>query len=211
MLGGFGGSACWGWRVLCWGQPGGVRAHDIEVPTLPEPVAIEVDPAKTALLVLDISLSNRPARPACVASLPSIKDLLGRAHAAGMRVVQMTSGAAIMPEIAPVEGELIATFGGDKFYRTDLAAIWESAGVDTAIVVGTSANVAVMYMAYALNVRGYTVAVAEDGISSNTDFQTFYAKAQILNSNPQNEPLRGGAGTSTRSDLITIRLQELAG
>jgi nicotinamidase-related amidase len=126
-----------------------------------------------------------------------------------MTVIQTTTGAAIMPAVAPLDGELIMTFNGDKFSRTNLDEMLKNAGVDTVLVAGSSSNVAVMITAYALNTRGYTVGVLEDGLSANTPFHTFYAEYQVLTTgNPDNEPLRKGQSTLTRTDLVTITQPE---
>src|SRR5437016_2090293 len=132
-----------GLALLLTGVPA-ATAQEIQIPTLPDPVAIEVDPATTAFLVMDISMSNCPVRPSCLESLGPIAGFLDRARASGMKVIQTTTGATIMPDVAPVDGELIMTFNGDKFNRTNLEDILRNAGVDTVIVVGSASNVAVM-------------------------------------------------------------------
>ena len=61
-----------------------------------------------------------------------------------------------------------------------------------------------MNTSFAANQRGYTVAVAEDGISADTDFQVFYARYHLLLQNLDNTPLRSRAVTLTRTDLVTF-------
>jgi nicotinamidase-related amidase len=126
-----------------------------------------------------------------------------------MMVVQTTTGTGtVLPEVAPLDGEQIVTAGADKFVRTNLADALQDAGVDSVVMVGTAANGAVLYTSFGSSIRGYTVLVAEDGISSTTDFQTFYSKYQMLNQpgfpNATNEPARKGAVTLTRTDWVTI-------
>ena len=52
------------------------------------------------------------------------------------------------------------------------------------------------------------MAVAEDGISSGADFDTFLAEYQLLNqpgfANATNDPLKANAATLTRSDLVSF-------
>jgi len=76
------------------------------------------------------------------------------------------------------------------------------------VIVGSAANGAVLYTAFGANLRGYTVVVAVDGISSGPDFDTFLAEYQLLNqpgfANPTNEQLRPNAVTLSRSDLISF-------
>jgi nicotinamidase-related amidase len=66
----------------------------------------------------------------------------------------------------------------------------------------------VMYTATAAAQRGYTVVVAEDGISAATDIATTVALWQLLHgpgANPQNMPLQAKAVTLSRTDLITYK------
>jgi nicotinamidase-related amidase len=178
-------------------------------PVLPDVTPIAVDPTTTAFLVLDINSAVCPSRPACVASVPSISRMLGRARAAGMFVgFSSTAGAEVLPDVAPRDGEPVVTARADKFFNTTLDQILKDHGVQTVLLVGAAANGAVLYTSFGANERGYTVAIATDGISSGTDFDTYLAQYQILNqpgfSNPTNDPLHANAATLTRSDLISF-------
>jgi nicotinamidase-related amidase len=188
-------------------MPVGATAQ-VELPQIPDPVPVELPIATTAFLVLDIQESNCGRRPACIASLPSIAALLEQARAANVLVVYTGSPATILPEVAPLGHEPIPmTMGGDKFYNSNLDEILSSAGITTLLLVGTTAVNAVVNTAFAATQRGYTVVVAEDGISSDTDFQTFYARHHLLLQNLQNVPLTPRAGTLTRTDMITFTVE----
>ena len=84
----------------------------------------------------------------------------------------------------------------------------KSKGIKTAVIVGVSANGAVLYTAFEANLRGYTVVVAADGISADP-FPLFLTQYQVLNQpgfpNPNNTPLAENRVTLNRSDLITFR------
>lgn len=139
-----------------------------EWPTIPEPVAVELDPATTAFLVLDINTASCRPRPPCVASLPAIASFLGRAREAGVPIVYANStvpGATIVSEVAPQADEPVVIAPSDKFFGTDLQAILDARGTRTAVIVGTAANGAVLYTSFSATIRGYTVVVAEDGIA----------------------------------------------
>jgi len=182
-----------------------------EWPTIPDPVAVELDPATTAFLILDINSAVCVPRPACVASVPAIASLLERARSAGVPIVYSNStapGATILPEVAPQADEPVVTTRADKFYGTDLQALLDARGTRTTIIVGTASNGAVLYTTFGAGLRGYTAVVAEDGISG-TDFATFLTRWQVLNQpgidNPENRPLAEGRVTLSRTDLITFR------
>ena len=184
--------------------PSGASAQ-VDLPRIPDPVPVELPVATTAFLVLDIQDSNCLRRPACVESLPAMANLLERARQAKVLVVYTGTPASILPEVAPREGEPIpATSGGDKFYNSDLDQILKDAGITTLLLVGTTAVNAVVNTAFAATQRGYTVVVAEDGISADNDFQVFYARYHLLLQNLQNVPLTPRAATLTRMDMVTF-------
>jgi nicotinamidase-related amidase len=192
-------------------MPGAALAQTTppEAPVLPDVTPIAVDPTTTAFLVLDINSAVCPSRPACVASVPSISRMLSRARAAGMFVgFSSTAGAEVLPDVAPRDSEPVVTARADKFFNTTLDQILKDHGIQTVVLVGAAANGAVLYTSFGANERGYTVAVATDGISSGPDFDTYLAEYQILNqpgfSNPTNDPLHANAATLTRSDLISF-------
>lgn len=75
--------------------------------------------------------------------------------------------------------------------------------------MGTSANGAVLYSSYHANLLGFTVVVAEDGISGIAPFDAFLTRYQLLHqpglSNNANTPLAEKKVTLSRSDLITFK------
>jgi nicotinamidase-related amidase len=160
-------------------------------------VPVAVNPSTTALLALDFSHSNCSPGPACAASLPAVAAFIDRARQAGVAVVHSSGGSAPMvPEIVALAEEPIVSSGPDKFFRTALDQILKDRGIETTIIVGTAANGAALYTAFGAAQRGYTVVVAEDGISSATDFATFITRWQLLNgpgtTNAENKPLEKG-------------------
>jgi len=184
--------------------PMGASAQ-VDLPRIPDPVPVELPVATTAFLVLDIQDTNCGRRPACIASLPGMAALLQRARDANVLVIYTGTGASILPEVAPRGDEPFpATMGGDKFYNSNLDQILKDAGVTTLLLVGTTAVNAVVNTAFAAAARGYTVVVAEDGISSDNDFQTFYARYHLLLQNLENVPLRPRAATLTRMELVSF-------
>ena len=182
------------------------------MPNIPAPAAVSLDPATTAFLLLDINSTVCAPRPGCMATVPTIAAFLDRARQANIFVVYSNTtapGTTIMPEVAPRADDPMVTSSADKFFNTQLDDILRDRGIRTAIVVGTAANGAVLYTSFGANTRGYTVVVAEDGISAPDDFAVLLTRYQLLNQpgfgNPDNEMLRERAVTLSRTDLISFQ------
>lgn len=181
----------------------------MQLPELPAPAPVTLDPTTTAVLVLDVSDASTKQVPACLESVPAVKHLLDAARGAGARVVFSLGRAAeqkVHAELEPRADEPVVRTSADKFFNTDLAE--RLAGVATAVVVGTAANGAVLYTSFGACARGLSVVVPEDGISSRDPFATWVARYQLLNqpgfTNAQNQALAPKAVTLSRTDLITF-------
>ena len=76
-----------------------------KTPPPPELKEVTIDPATTALLLLDIMKENCGVRPRCPDTVPKIKALMGRARAAGALVAYTLPGGGeiIDPGIAKDE------------------------------------------------------------------------------------------------------------
>lgn len=179
----------------------------IEIPQLPAAVPVRLDPSQTALLVLDLSDKLCGENPDCLGTIPAVAGLLRRAREAGALVVHslvVSADHTPLPEVAPLAGEATVRTTADKFFRTDLES--RLAGKRYAIVVGTQANGAVMYTAFAACARGMTVVVPEDAVSSRVQAGTDLARYQLLYQpglrNPENKPLENKAVTLSTCDLI---------
>ena len=87
----------------------------------------------------------------------------------------------------------------DKFYNTDLEEILRTRGVETVIVVGTSAHGAVLHTATGAALRGLRVVVPVDGLSAGEAYAEQYTCWHLAN----------GPGTRrqaalTRMDMIAF-------
>ena len=177
----------------------------VEAPPPPELKAVSVDPRSTALLILDIQKGNcsRDRRPRCVASLPRIQDLLTKARDKGMAVVySLTSSATpadIREEVAPAASEPVVASGVDKFFRTELEDILKGKGIQTVIIVGTSAHGAVLNTATGAALRGFSVIVPVDGMSATQPYAEQYTAWHLANG-----PGTRRRTTLTRTDLVTF-------
>lgn len=173
------------------------------VPAPPPPTLkqVTVDPKTTALLMLDFMSQNCGKRPACVASLPTMKKLLANARAAKAPVIYSiianSTTANVMPDVAPLGGEPWVQAGPDKFINTDLARILKDKGIQTVIVTGTASNGAVLFTAAGAAFRGMNVIVPVDGMSAAdpyAELTTAYTFASA--------PSVSTKSTLTRSDMI---------
>lgn len=182
------------------------------LPKIPASVAVSLDPKTTAVLVLDITSAVCSPRKSCVASLPAIASLLKKARDAQAPVVYSdtpTAGSTILPEVAPQSGDPKVTGRADKFFGTNLDEILKQKGIKTTVIVGSASNGAVLYTAFGANLRGYTVVVAEDGMSTDDAFAQLLTRYQLLNqpgfTNPENKPLEATRVTLSKTDLITFK------
>jgi nicotinamidase-related amidase len=185
---------------------------NVQMPSIPDPVAVSVDASTTAFLALDFNVPICGANPVCVATLPAVSAGITAARAAGALVVYSTTGAgnpaAIVPDVMQSPSDPVVVSGADKFYNTDLDDILKQHGISTVIVTGTVTNGAVLFTAFSATTRGYTAVIAEDGVSSRSDFATEASEWQALNGpggNAQNMPLQAKATTLSRTDLISYK------
>jgi nicotinamidase-related amidase len=182
------------------------------IPTIPAAVAVEVPVKGAALLVLDITSAICPPRPSCVASVPKIANLVKKARDAKVPVIYSltaTAGSTVQAEIAPQPGDASVTGRADKFFGTSLEQILKDKAIENAVVVGSAANGAVLYTVFGLNLRGFTVVVAQDGISAEPEFPITLTRWQLLNepgfANADNKPLAKGFVTLSTTELITFK------
>ncbi len=180
---------------------------------VPDPVAVSADAGTTAILAIDFLQSNCAPTPSCVASLSAVAASLSVARAANVVVVYSVHPGddnKILPEVAPMPDDpIFVAVPGDKFFNSNLDDILKQAGITTLLITGTSSNSGVLYTAAGAIQRGYTVVVAEDGISAATDLATSVALWQLLNGpgrNMQNVPLQTKAVTLSRTDLISYTI-----
>ncbi len=175
----------------------------VKAPAPIELKTVKVDPRTTAFLVLDLvkQTCNAERRPRCLASLPKVEKFLAEARAKGMPVVHSitpaTTPADITPQAAPREGEPIVSTMANKFIRTDLDKILKDKGVTTVIVVGTTAQGAVLFTASEAAFLGYKVIVPVDGASA----ESTYAE-QVTAWTLATAPGVGQNTTMTRFDMI---------
>jgi nicotinamidase-related amidase len=184
----------------------------LQMPALPDPVRVTVDPKTTALLVLDYVEPICSSQPKCKGQmLPAMTPFMARVRKAGMVVAYGTREQNMsqwLPEVAPAAGDIkIVNTAQDRFYNTDLDKALKTKGIKTIIVVGWKVSGSVAYTSVGATLRGYTVVIPVDTTMAATDYETEIGFYQILNQgngNPKNEPLKANAPTLTRTEMITF-------
>lgn len=177
-----------------------------KVPTPPAPTLkpVKIEAGSTALLVLDLVNAgcNNERRPRCVQSIPKVEKLLADARAHKVAVIYSLTSATkvqdILPQVAPKAGEPSVTSSVDKFMNTDLEKILKDKGIKTVIVVGTTAEGAVLYTASGAALRGFNVIVPVEGSTAGSLYGEA-ATAWIL----ANAPGVGAKMTLTKMDMIS--------
>lgn len=135
----------------------------VQAPPAPELQQVTVDPAKTALLLMDFG-ANCSREPRCTADIPHLKMLLDQARSHNVFVVYSGASASMtmLSDIAPKAGEPIVVGFGDRFYNTNLEEILKQHGISTVIACGTVANGVELFTAAGATQRGFHVIVPVD-------------------------------------------------
>ena len=113
----------------------------LQMPAMPDPARVTLNPKTTALIVLDYVEDICAAQPICKSQmLPAMIPFLQRVREAGLVVAYGTRAqnmAHWLKEVAPVEGDLkIVSTAQDRFHNTDLDKLLKAKGITTLIMVG---------------------------------------------------------------------------
>jgi nicotinamidase-related amidase len=194
------------------GRAAGKPMVTLQMPALPDPVPVTLNPKTTALLVFDYVEPICASQPKCKNEmLPTATAFMARARKAGMVVAYGTLEDNIskwMPEVAPQPGDIkiICTIQ-DRFYNTDLDKDLKAKGITTTIMIGWKVSGSLAYSSVGAAVRGYTVVVPVDTTGAPTDYEQvigFYNILNQRNGNMTNQPLKPSAPTLSRTDIITF-------
>lgn len=185
----------------------------LQMPSPPDPVAVALDPATTALLIFDIVDPICTRQPNCTGKMvPAIASLLARARQAGVTIGYGTRPPTMskwFPEVLPAAGDIkIESQAQDRFFKTDLDQMLKAKGITTLILTGWKVSGSVTYTSVGATLRGYTVVVPIDASLDGTDYEIAIGRYQILHqhsANAENEPLKNRASTLSRTDLITFK------
>ena len=153
-----------------------------KLPPPPALKAVTLNPAETALLVMDFTRQtcSMERRPRCAASVPKVQKLVALARAKGALVIYSvavagSTAADILKDLTPAAGELVLPpLGPDKFIASDLEKILKGKGIKTVVALGTQAQTSVLHTGAAAALRGFKVVVPVDGMSSDDVFPELY-------------------------------------
>jgi nicotinamidase-related amidase len=185
----------------------------LQMPATPEPARVTLNPRTTALMVLDYVEDICNSQPSCKGKmLPAMTPFMDRARKAGLTVAYGTREQNMthwLKEVAPAANDIkIVNVAQDRFYNTDLDRQLKAKGITTIIMVGWKISGSVTYTSVGAMAREYTVVIPVDTTSAASDYETtigFYNVQNSGNANLANEPLKKGAVTLTRTDLITFQ------
>lgn len=180
-------------------------AKTVEVPEYRIEERVELEAARTALVVVDmqhdfVDEDGALPVPGAGATVPEIRRLLGWAREGGAAVCytqdthregdpeweiwgrhaeEGTGGWEIVEELAPRGDEpVFRKVRYDGFYGTGLDHHLRLRGIDTLIVCGTVANICVHYTAASAGLRWYRVIHPVDALSALTEFDMEVALRQ---------------------------------
>lgn len=199
------------------GTPAGRAASrpllTLQMPALPDPVRVSLNPATTALMVLDYVEPICNAQPKCKGEmLPAMTPFFAQVRKAGLTVAYGTREQNMskwLPQVAPVPGDIkIVNTAQDRFYNTDLDKELKAKGITTIIMVGWKVSGSVTYTSVGAMAHGYTVVIPMDTTAAGSDYETTIGFYNVLNSgtaNLANQPLKPKATTLSRTDLITFQ------
>jgi nicotinamidase-related amidase len=185
----------------------------VQMPATPQPVAVAVKAATTAVLVSDMIDPTCKSQPKCTGTMvPAIAALLAQARKAGAMVVHVTragSAAKFLPETGPAPGDpVLPSFAQDRFYNSKLDETLKAKGITTLVLTGWKISGSVLYTSIGATLRDYTVVIPKDASLAAPDYEEAIGIFQILNqnsANAANEPLKPKASTLSRTDMITFQ------
>lgn len=185
----------------------------LQMPAIPEPARVTIDPKSTALVVLDYVEDICSRQPNCKNKMvPAMTPFMERVRKAGLTVAYGTRAqnqTMWLKEVAPAANDIrVNNTAQDRFYNTDLDKELKAKGIKTLIIVGWKISGSVTYTSVGAMARDYTVVIPVDTTAAATDYETTIGFYNVLNSgnaNLKNEPLKSKSVTLSRTDMITFQ------
>ena len=153
-----------------------------------EPKPVTINPEKSALLVLELSEFCADPEYFAAPLVPGVTKLLEKARAAGVLIVftvphpwkglphgKVYSGFKRRPSEA-----VFFPPAFDKFSSGELQSLLSLYDIDTLVITGCKANMAILYTASrAVTEYNYKVVIPVDGIAVLTDYEKEYTLYQF--------------------------------
>jgi nicotinamidase-related amidase len=179
----------------------------VEVPPAPEPQAVTLKAATTALIIMDMNQIACMRNPRCAVTVPVIKRLAEAGRAAGAMFWFSLPGSdskpsdMLDPSFIPRDGEWERIGGPDKFRGSNLEEKLKARKIEAAIICGHSFQGVGLNTGSALALRGYRVIVPVDCLASNNPYPTYMEQYSVW------QLYQGGNGvashvTITRSSMV---------
>jgi nicotinamidase-related amidase len=154
----------------------------------PEPQPIALDPASTAVAVLDLTAKCDDPKQVCSIIIPGVGAMLDRARAVNVPIIM--TGTILekgKPEGKPAAGlgrretePFLFPDSFDKFYDDEFSAFFRSHPVKSVVMVGSSTHICIMYTATAAaRQHGYEVVIPVDGVNTANQYEHDYALHQL--------------------------------
>jgi nicotinamidase-related amidase len=178
--------------------------NEVKAPPAPELKTVQVDPQKTALLVMDFNealCSSGGAVPRCAEAIPKVKELLEKARAHHMLVVftGYPHMKPIVKALARMHDEPMVVGHANKFEGTDLNKMLKDHGITTVITTGVVGNGAVLFTAFGAAGNGYKVIVPVDTMPGPSPYAEQSSIWGVMN-----DPGLGNATTVTSVGKISF-------
>jgi len=159
-----------------------------EGPNRPQAKPVTLEGKTTAILVLDLSARCHDPKEVCSKLIAGVGEFLERARAASVPIIHTVSSSAKGTPLAEVAAPLkrraaepvIYPDGFDKFIGGEIQDFLKARGIKGVVIVGASANVAVLYTATtAARIYRYNVTIPMDGVISRSHYEQEYTFHQF--------------------------------
>src|ERR1700686_2836402 len=142
----------------------------LQMPAIPDPARVTLDPKTTALMVLDYVEPICNAQASCKGKmLPAMTPFMERVRKAGLTVAYGTREQNMskwLKEVAPTPSDIkVINTAQDRFYNTDLDKALKAKGIRTLIMVGWKVCGSVTYWMVGAMAQVYTVVILVDTTS----------------------------------------------